>query len=109
MGLLVLDGRAFTLWLTDDADESVIFSGIARWNGQSLFVERQGAPNFEVRPEWYQRIFPVTDQQSREILLGADYCLRLQVGSLEPSDKADYEVTGLQWPKAFPPSREDQF
>ena len=99
MELIALDGQVFTLWLTDDANESSVFSGIARWNGQSLFLERRGAPNFEVRPEWYERIFPVNDQQSREILLGAAYCLRLQVGSLDPSDEGEYESTGLQWPK----------
>ena len=99
MNISALDGQTITLWLTDDADESVVFSGIARWTGRRLFLQRHGGADFEIRPEWYNRIFPVSDQQSREILLGAAYCLRLQVGSLDPSATGEYELTGLRWPK----------
>jgi hypothetical protein len=42
----------------------------------------------------------VTDEEVRKILLGADYFLRLYVGSLpDASASTEYEHTGLKWPE----------
>jgi hypothetical protein len=100
MHVAELDGKPFTLWLTDTHDESVVFFGIARWDGSRLLLERQPKPSFEIRPEWYERIQPMNDEQSRKILLGANYFLRLYVGDLpEGTSVGEFEQTGLKWPK----------
>jgi hypothetical protein len=94
-----LDGKRFTVWLTDEAEESVIFAGTARRNGLVLSVDRGSLPPFEVRAEWFERIRPVNDQESRKILLGAEYVLHLWVGNLaEDENKDRYLHTGLKWP-----------
>jgi hypothetical protein len=42
----------------------------------------------------------VLNEEARQILLGADYFLRLYVGSLPNGDLLDeYEQTGLKWPE----------
>jgi hypothetical protein len=94
-----LDGKPFTLWLTDEANESAVFPGIARWDGSTLFLDRNQRPRFEIRPEWYERIQLVSNEDVRRILQGADAFLRLYVGNL-PSDsnETEYEQTGIRWP-----------
>jgi hypothetical protein len=94
-----LNDKHFTLWLTDEHDESAIFSGITHWDGTKLFLERVPKPSFEIRPEWYDRIQKVTNDEVRSILLGADYFLRLYVGTLPDGSEAGYEPTGLRWPE----------
>jgi len=95
-----LDGKPFTLWLTDEGKESAVFSGIARWNGSKLVLDRSPKPPFEIRSEWHERIQPVATEETRKILLGADHFLRLWVGSLlNGVVPTDYEQTGLRWPK----------
>jgi hypothetical protein len=95
-----LDGKSFALWLTDEADESVVFSGTARWDGSTLLLERAQKPPFEIRSEWHERIQLITDEETRRILLGADYFLRLQVGNLaQEAPTGEYEPTGLKWPE----------
>ena len=32
MNIAELDGKPFSLWLTDENDESAVFSGTARWD-----------------------------------------------------------------------------
>jgi hypothetical protein len=94
------DGKPFTLLLTDDYEHSAVFSGVARWEGSKLVLDRSPKPQFEIRSEWHERIQPVANEKAREILLGADYFLRLYVGSLpEGSAPTEYEQTGLKWPK----------
>jgi hypothetical protein len=99
MNFAELDEKPFTLWLTDKNDESAVFSGIARGDGATLQVVREPKPPFEVRPEWYERIQTVTNEEVRKILLGADYFLRLYVGDApQGSPSGEYELTGLKWP-----------
>jgi hypothetical protein len=94
-----LDGKSFTLWLTDEAKESAVFPGIARWDGSTLFLERNQRSRVEIRPEWYERIQLVSNEEVRRILQGADCFLRLYVGNLpSDADEAEYEKTGLRWP-----------
>jgi hypothetical protein len=95
-----LDGKLFTLWLTDNNDESAVFSGTARWNGSTLQLERKPNPPFEIHPEWHERIQAVTNKEARKILLGADYFLRLYVGDVpKEATPGEYALTGLKWPK----------
>jgi len=96
MNIADLDGRPFTLWLTDEADESAIFSGTARWDGANLLLVRAPKPPFEIRPEWHERIQAVTNEEARKILLGADYFLRLHVGNLAQESVGEYQLTGLK-------------
>ena len=98
MDIAELDGKLFTLWLTDEADESVVYSGIARLKGTGLLLERDKQSSFEIRSEWYERIRTVTSEDMRKILLGADYFLHLMVGNLlDVSGPEGYEATGLKW------------
>jgi hypothetical protein len=52
MDITNLDGKPFTLWLTDEAEESVVLPGVARWQGSTLFIERTPQRPFEIRMEW---------------------------------------------------------
>jgi hypothetical protein len=100
MNIAELDGKPFALWLTDKNDESAVFSGTARLDGSSLFLDRKSKPPFEIRPEWYGRIQAVTSLAVRAILLGADYFLRLSVGDVPQGATADeFRQTGLKWPE----------
>ena len=94
-----LDGKPFTLWLTDVCDESAVFSGVAKWDGSKLLLDRSPKPQFALRSEWHERIQLVANEEARKILLGADYFLR-HVGSLpDGSAPTEYEQTGLKWPE----------
>jgi hypothetical protein len=94
-----LDGKRFTLWLTDKDDESAVFSGTARWDGSTLVLERKPKPAFEIRSEWHERIRAVTNEESRKTLLGAEYFLRLFVGDVPKGEiEIVFEKTGLKWP-----------
>lgn len=94
-----LDGKLLSLWLTDQDDESAVFSGIARWNGSTLVLERK--PTYlEIRPEWHDRIQLVANEVVREILLGADYFIQLSVGDMAAEGTPEgFDQTGLKWPK----------
>ena len=97
MNIEEVHGKPFTLWLTDGGDESVVFSGIAHWDGSNLILDRSPKPQFAIRSEWNERIKPVPNEEVRKILLGADYFLRLYVGSLpDGSALTEYEHTGLK-------------
>ena len=99
MNLAELNGKPFTLWLTDEAGESAIFSGVARWDGSKLVLDRSPKPQFEIRSEWHERIQPVANEEARKILLGADYFLR-HVGSLPDGFPLnEYIQTSLKWPE----------
>jgi hypothetical protein len=91
-----LSGKAFCLWLTDEKDESAVFGGRLQWNGTQLQVERNNGVPFEIREEWIERIRPVENDVVRNILLGADYYLRLAVGP-KPEGEG-FVTTGLRWP-----------
>ena len=58
-----LNGKPFTLWLTDDRDESAVFSGVARWDGSKLVLSPR--PQFDIRSEWHERIKPVANDEAR--------------------------------------------
>jgi hypothetical protein len=100
MNLAKLDGKVLSLWLTDQDGESAVFSGIARWNGSTLVLERTPDSPLEIRPEWHDRIQIVANEEVREILLGADYFLQLSVGDMAAEGTTEcFDQTGLKWPK----------
>jgi hypothetical protein len=100
MDVSELNRKPFTLWLTDENEESAAFSGVARWDGATLFLDRTPGSAFEIRSEWHERIQSVTNEEVRKVLLGADYFLRLYVGELRDGITDDgYEKTGLTWPE----------
>jgi hypothetical protein len=99
MNIADLDGKPFTLRLTDESDESAVFSGTARWDGSTLLLDRAPKPPFEIRSEWHERIQAIASEEARKILLGADYFLRLHVGNLAQAPPDEYKQTGLRWPE----------
>jgi hypothetical protein len=100
MDMASISGKRLALWLTDDCDESAVFTGEVRWDGTMLTLDRGSEPAFEVRPEWYCRIKAVSDDDVSRILLNSDYYLRLWVGKLpDAANDAEYEKTGLKWPE----------
>lgn len=97
------DGKSFALLLCgeteDGEDDWVVFPGIARSRGDSLYLERSGdEPDVEIRPEWWDRIKP-TNNKSREVLCGADYYLGLSVGNISDETVVGLKKIGLTWPK----------
>jgi hypothetical protein len=94
-----LDGKRIALVMTDEHDESVVFTGIAKWDGCSLVMLRN-APDrpVEIREEWYSKMRPTPDS-SRVVLLGAEYFVWLAIGSLPAdSDQRQFLKTGMKWP-----------
>jgi hypothetical protein len=79
--------------LTDEKDESAVFGGHLRWNGTQLEVERNNEVPFKIREEWIERIRLVENDEVRNILLGADYYLRLAIGPRP--DGEGFVTTGL--------------
>ena len=79
--------------------ETAVFTGIARWTGDSLVMMRGDTePPFDIQPEWYERIKPVKEEV-RSILLGAEYTFTLLMGVLpETGDRESFQATGLRWP-----------
>jgi hypothetical protein len=103
VNLADLDGQRFALWLVNGPEDQAVFGGFtARLENGGLFLHRPQSPPFEVRPEWAHRIRKVgtEDQGVRDILLNADYYLRLTVGPIpEGEDSASYLQTYLKWPE----------
>lgn len=85
LDLRTLDGRRLTLLLMGATekgeDDWAVFSGIARLEDGTLYMDRGEKPKFEVRSEWIEQIRPV-DPLMRGALLEADYFLPLPVGML---------------------------
>ena len=103
MDLTRYDGKPFALLLMgeteDGQDDWAVFPGIARLKDSSLYIERAGnEPPIEIQPEWYERIKPTNDE-SRDILQGADYFLGRTVGNFSDEDAKDLQSIGLKWPK----------
>ena len=90
-------GKRFSLWLTDENDDSVVYGGwTASRSGETLVLERPGG-RLDLELEWLARITPVHDDETRRILLDADYFLRLNVGP-NPSEGDTDLPTGMRWP-----------
>jgi hypothetical protein len=95
------DGSKFTILLVDEDDEHVVFGGwTASVQEGKLLLRKMDEQMFQVLSEWIGKISKIEDEEVREILEGADYLLRLTVGSL-PTDISDSEFlrTGLTWPE----------
>jgi hypothetical protein len=99
--LALLEGKRLTLLLMGTSpkgeDDWAAFAGTARLDDGTLYLDRDSAPAFEIRPEWIERIVPV-EPALRETLLGADYYLPLTVGNRPSADGEGLLPTGLKWP-----------
>jgi hypothetical protein len=96
--LAELNGKRIALVLTDEQDESAVFTGTAHWDGNHLFMLRKN-PNktFEIHDEWYSKIRP-TPEASKKDLLDAEFFFRLSVGDMAGgSNEAGLQKTGLKW------------
>lgn len=100
MDLNELNGKSFTLWLTDESNESAVYGRwVARAHQAGLVLERGADESFEVQQEWQDRIQKVESDEVRKILMGADSFLRLWVGKLPDDTNSSFFVkTGLKWP-----------
>jgi hypothetical protein len=83
----------------DGSEDVAVFAGIANWDGAHLTMLRQPEGTvFPVPDEWLERLEPV-DPTVKDILLGAEYCFSVTIGSLpEGVDLVEYLKTGLKWP-----------
>lgn len=81
-------------------EEGAVFFGIARWDGQSLQLNRgREKPSFTIPSEVLGKLQKV-DEKLRDILQNADYWISLTVSPLpEGADLSQYRLTGLKWPK----------
>jgi len=87
------------LVLTDERDESAVFTGTAHWDGNHLFMLCKDPDEpFEIRAEWYSKI-QSTPEASKKDLLDAEFFFWLSVGDVPAcSDEAEFQKTGLKWP-----------
>jgi hypothetical protein len=77
------------------------FRGLLGARVQPCCWNESPSHDFEIRSQWYERIQPVTNEQTRKILLGVDYFLRLYVGDVPDGAKpGEYELTGIKWPES---------
>ena len=97
MDLSAYIGKRFTLWLTEENDDSVVYGGwVATKDGDALVLERPGG-RLEVETDWLDRIRPIEDEETRRILLNGDFFLRLNVGPNPEETNTDIQ-TGMRWP-----------
>ena len=83
--------------MTDEHEDSVVCGGwTASRSGETLLLERPGG-HLELELGWMDRITPVSDDETRTILLDADFFLRLSVGP-NPSEDGTDLPTGMRWP-----------
>jgi hypothetical protein len=104
MDLGVLNGTVLALLLISETDQGeddwAVCSGVFRIRGGTALLDRgPGSPEFELLPEWLERIKPTNDG-TRPILLNASHYLPLRVGELpEDAEPAAFTATGLKWPQ----------
>ena len=97
------DGRSLALLLwgktEDGKDDVAIFIGTLRNEGGGLcMIQADGSP-VTIRPEWYDRIKPVSDSEIASVLRGAEFVLSLSIGDLpETLNPAELESLGVKWP-----------
>jgi hypothetical protein len=100
MNLDQINGKSLAIVLSDDKGEGATFHGTARWDGETLVIDRgKGNPDFEIRKEWYERIQPVKGPVAKAILEDAEFWLQLRVGPVADDDTTAFEPMGLKWPE----------
>jgi len=98
----IVDGKKLALiaWAKDakGADDVSVFTGIAKWTGANLVLDRgEGIPSFTIPEDWVERLQSV-NEELKETLLGSDYSISVSVGNIETENVSDYIFTGLKWP-----------
>lgn len=97
MDIQQYEGKRFTLWLVDEAEESVVYGGWIASSFENTILLQRGEDKFELQEDWLERIRAVRGKETQEILLGADFFLQLRVSSL--ADGEDTGIpTGVKWP-----------
>jgi hypothetical protein len=94
-----LNGKQIALVLTDESDESAVFTGTGKWDG-TILVMLRNAPDapVEIRQEWFSKI-RATPTSSKDDLLGAEFFIWLHIGTLpQGEDESQWQKTGLKWP-----------
>ncbi len=88
-------------WAKDEKgeDDVSVFSGIAKWNGTQLTLDR-GDDNleFNVPDDWLGRL-KIVEDELKETLMNADYAISFSVGNLPEGKASEYILTTLKWPK----------
>jgi len=81
-------------------DDWSVFTGIARWDGKSLLLDRGGEKNtFRVPEDTLNRIKAV-DKDNRETFCDAEYFIPLTVSTLpDNANLNEYIKTDLKWPE----------
>lgn len=82
-------------------DWSVFRTTVGQRDGQLFLRYEMGT--LELSDDWASRVRPVADD-TRGILLGADYFLPLTVGNVSQEEAAAMERTGLKWPTSMGPT-----
>lgn len=81
-------------------DDWAVFTGIARWDGKSLLLDRGEKKNsFRVPTDTLNRIKPV-EKKNKETFCDAEYFIPLTVGALpDDANLNEYIKTDLKWPE----------
>lgn len=93
---------AMIVWGEDDngEDDVAVFTGIARWTGEHLYLDREDNPKpFQIPDELLERI-EITPEEIKDIVLDAEYYFNATISPLpDNEDESDYMQTGLKWPE----------
>jgi hypothetical protein len=102
MTSIELDGKRLALLVVDSDStgetDARVYAGSCRISDGRVELDRgTGQSPIQLHDEWLARMKPVPDSV-REILLGAEYFVRLSIGSLPGEGTSEYQSTGLRWP-----------
>jgi hypothetical protein len=82
------------------AEDWAVFTGIATTEPGRVVVLRDPGGPIEIPSEWLARVQPILDEESRQILLDAEFLICLSIDDLvEGADPGEYRDIGLQWPE----------
>ena len=95
-------GKKIALVVIDSDGESgvAVFTGVLGGTPSEPVLEREEVEvPVPLQSEWLERI-QAAPMKVREILLGAEYLIRLSIGQLPPDANIDaYKAVGLRWPE----------
>jgi hypothetical protein len=83
---------------TEAEPEVAVVLGRARWDGETLFLERDNGAGFAIPDHRIPELRRVTGSL-REVVGVADYAVMLSVGPLPRDAGPQYRPTGLKWPE----------
>jgi hypothetical protein len=92
-------GKCITLVVTnvENQDDVHVYAGLLQiHDGHYSFVNEEKGWRVQLDKEQVSRMRPV-EEDLRTILLGADYCVPLTIGSLPENGQDEVFKTGLKW------------